>query len=507
MIGEECDSNGCNLDSAKLESAARFVSSVSFGSYVTGRRNTKIKDEDSKLRFTQGESPATNLKKWTDEGRRIAVPELKRGYRELLRAERYLDALEILEWMGVHSKSQMSVMDYANGLELTIMLRGTSKAEEYFERLPNFASRRAAFLLLLSTYVKQRNTIKAEAFMVKLNELGLILDAHPFNEMMKLYMATSDYEKVHLVVEQMKQNQIPRNVLSYNLWMCACGETFEVEKAEMVYTEMVDDQGVEVGWSSLCSLANVYSKAGLVDKSLMATRNAEKKLSPFKRRGYFFLMTIYSSLKNKEGVLRVWKASKEAKGIITCADYMCVLSCLVKLGAIVEAERVFMEWESSCRNYDIRVPNVLLGAYVRSGMMNKAESLHLHAMEKGGNPNYKTWEIMMEGWVKTGNMDKAVSAMKRGLSRLKDCHWRPSETILMAIAELFEKQGNLEDANNFLRIIHHLGISSLPLYKLLLRFHHSASKPAFHIIDMMNKDKIEMDGETSALVQALHKWM
>ncbi|CAN0877304.1 Pentatricopeptide repeat-containing protein At5g27460 [Linum grandiflorum] len=493
----------CNLRRAKLESAARSISSVAPGSNLPGRRHTEIKDEDSRLRFPPGESPATILKTSTDEVRRFALPELKRGYKKLLRAERYLDALEILEFMEVHSKNQMSAVDYANGIELTIRLRGITKAEECFERLPNSASRRAAFPPLLSTYVKQRDTIKAEAFMVKLNDLGLILEAHPFNEMMKLYMATSQYEKVHLVIEQMKQNHIPRNVLSYNLWMCACGEISDVEKAEMVYTEMVDDRDVEVGWSGLCCLANVYSKAGLVDKALVAVRSAEKKLSPCKRRGYFFLMTTYSSLKNREGVLRLWEASKAAKGRITCADYICVLSCLVKLGDVVKAERVFTEWESTCHNYDIRVPNVLLGAYVRSGMMQKAESLHLHTIEKGGNPNYKTWEILIEGWVKSGEMEKAISGMKRGLSRMKDCHWRPSENILMAVAEFFVKQGNLEGASNYLKIIHHLGIASLPLYKLVLRFHHSASKPAFYIIEMMKKDKIQMDEETCALVEAL----
>ncbi|CAI0447920.1 unnamed protein product [Linum tenue] len=487
--------------SVELHYEARFLSSVASPSHVAGRGS--LKDKDSRLRFPSGESPTTLLKNWTNEGRKIAVSELKRKYKKLLGAKRYRDALEILEWMEIHSKNQMSVEDYANGLELTLRMRGITKAEEYFERLPSSASRKAAFLPILCSYVRQRDAAKAEAFMVKMNELGLILDAHPFNEMMKLYVATSQHLKVQQVIEQMKQNQIPRNVLSYNLWMCACGEALEVNKAEMVYMEMVDDQTVEVGWSGLCTLANVYIKAGLVDKALVATKNAEKKLSPSKRRGYFFLMTMYSSLKNKEGVLRVWEASKAVGGgRISCADYICVLSCLVKLGAIVEAEGVFVEWESNCRNYDMRVANVLLGTYVRSGMMEKAESFHYHTIEKGGNPNYKTWEILIEGWVKTQKMDKAVSAMKKGLSRLKSCHWRPSENILMPIAEYFEQQGNLEEANDYLRIIHHLGVSSLPLYKLLLRFHLQAQKPVPHILSMMEKDEIEMDDEITALVRA-----
>ncbi|CAI0447921.1 unnamed protein product [Linum tenue] len=278
-----------SLRRVELHYEARFLSSVASPSHVAGRGS--LKDKDSRLRFPSGESPTTLLKNWTNEGRKIAVSELKRKYKKLLGAKRYRDALEILEWMEIHSKNQMSVEDYANGLELTLRMRGITKAEEYFERLPSSASRKAAFLPILCSYVRQRDAAKAEAFMVKMNE-------------------------------------------------------------------------------------------------------------------------------------------------------------------------------------------------------------------KGGNPNYKTWEILIEGWVKTQKMDKAVSAMKKGLSRLKSCHWRPSENILMPIAEYFEQQGNLEEANDYLRIIHHLGVSSLPLYKLLLRFHLQAQKPVPHILSMMEKDEIEMDDEITALVRA-----
>lgn len=72
----------------------------------------------------------------------------------------------------------------------------------------------------------------------------------------------------------------------------------------------------------------------------------------------------------------------------------------------------------------------------------------------------------------------------------------------MAVAEYLEKHGNFEDANWYIGLIHRFGLASLPLYKSLLRMHLHAKRPAFHILKMMEKDKIEMDNETSALVQA-----
>jgi pentatricopeptide repeat protein len=67
----------------------------------------------------------------------------------------------------------------------------------------------------------------------------------------------------------MKQNNVPRNVLSYNIWISACGEVSGIASAEMVYKEMVNDKNVQVGWSTLSTLANVHKKAGLVDKATL----------------------------------------------------------------------------------------------------------------------------------------------------------------------------------------------------------------------------------------------
>ncbi|CAK7347211.1 unnamed protein product [Dovyalis caffra] len=103
-------------------------------------------------------------------------------------------------------------------------------------------------------------------------------------------------------------------------------------------------------------------------------------------------------------------------------------------------------------------------------------------------------------------MDKAIDAMKKGFAvlKLERCHWRPSHGILMAIAEHFEKHGNFEDGNHYIEVVHRLGVATLPLYKLFLRMHLNAQRPALGILKMMEKDKVKLDDETSALVQAFN---
>lgn len=409
---------------------------------------------------------------------------------------------QILNWMDTQNKFQPTAADHAIRLELIIKEHSIDEAEKYFANIPSPTSQKYAFPHLLRFYVKERDTEKAEALMTKMNDLGLIVSPHPLNEMMKLYVATSQFEKVVFVIQHMKRNKISKNVLSYNLWMTALGEVSAVSSVEAVYKQMEMDRQVGVGWSTLATLANIYLKAGLVDKATLAVKAAEKKLSAVNRLGYIFLLTIYTSLNNKEAVLRLWEACKKVDGEITCANYMTIISSLVKLGDIHEAEEIFTEWESQCRKYDIRVPNILLGTYMRNGNTEKAEALHLRILERGGQPNYKTWEILMEGWVKNEDMEKAINAMKKGFAMLKHCNWRPSPSIVVTIAEYFEQTGDIIGANRYVEVIRRYGLASIPLYKSLLRLHTCNQKPIDDIIVMMREDNIELDDEVSTLIQS-----
>ncbi|VFQ65040.1 unnamed protein product [Cuscuta campestris] len=372
----------------------------------SGERRRGTSDELRRRIFNSSWSTTAVLRNWVNQGRKASASELRPVSRLLIKRRRFKQALEILTWMEAQDSSSMSASDYAIRSELTVKIHGSKIAEEYFEKLHSSISKKASCLPLLHFYVKERDTEKAEALMLKMNRLGFAVTTQPFNEMMKLYMATSQYTKVPSVILQMKHNHIPLNVLSYNLWMSACGELNGPSSAEIVYNEMFNDPHVGVGWSSLCTLANIYLKSGLTHKAILVLEHAEKKLSKDNRLAYFFIITMYTSLTNKEGVHRLWEASKGVKGRMTCANYMCMVSSLVKLGEIKDAEGVFEEWEGQCRTYDVRVPNILLGAYARSGLMEKAESLCLRILERGGVPNYKTWEILMEGWVRRRSKEK-----------------------------------------------------------------------------------------------------
>lgn len=411
--------------------------------------------------------------------------------------------VQILTWMDSNGCFQLSPSDHGAKLDLLTKVYTIAEAETYFQKLSSSASKRAAAFPLLHSYIKAKDLQKSEAFMSMLQNSGLAVDPHPFNEMMKLYIATGQSQSVIKVIQYMKRSKIPLNVLSYNLWMNACGMLYGIMSAERVLTEMTNDKNVEVGWSTYCTLANIYMNAENHKKAHDALALAEEKLSARKRLAYYFIMTIYASLNDKDGVLRMWQTSKKVPGRITCTNYMTVIRSLVKIGDIKAAEKMFQTWESQCRKYDTRVSNVLLGAYTRNGWMDKAESLHLHTLEKGGHPNYKTWEILMEGRVKNRQMDRAVEALKKGFSLLEGCRWKPPVAILMSIAEYFEENGSVDESKWLIKVLRGLGLTSLPIYKLFLRTHIKAGQVVPDILEMMGQDKIDLDEEILSFIDRM----
>lgn len=413
--------------------------------------------------------------------------------------------MQILSWMDSRKDLNLSPLDHAARLDLIAKVHGTCHAEEYYKKLRNAACREAASFPLLHCYVAERNVQKAESFMASLQSIGLPVDPHSFNEMLKLYVATCQFEKALAVIDLMKRSNIPRNVLSYNLWMNACS-VLGVASVQSVFKEMVNDGTVEVGWSTFCTLANIFIKHGLNSKALACLRTAETKLSPRQRLGYSFVMTCYARLDDSDGVMRLWEASKSVPGRIPSANYMSTIICSIKVGDIAQAEWIFGSWEAECgRKNDVRVSNVLLGAYVRNGWIEKAERLHLHMLEKGAHPNYKTWEILLEGFVQSRQMDKAVNAIKKALSLSKSCHWRPPLELVEAIATFFEEHGNVDDANRYIKVLQKFNLTSLPLYKSVLRAYIKADAVPPNISEMIARDQIIMDEEMDRLIIRANK--
>lgn len=141
-------------------------------------------------------------------------------------------------------------------------------------------------------------------------------------------------------------------------------------------------------------MPGMFEKAENVLKEL-EKRNACQDLSAFQ-----FLITLYGRTGNLLEVYRVWRSLRLAFRKTANISYLNMIQVLVNLKDLPGAEKCFREWESGCSTYDIRVANVLIGAYAKDGLLEKAEELKERARRRGAKPNAKTWEIFLDYYLK-----------------------------------------------------------------------------------------------------------
>lgn len=407
------------------------------------------------------------LEGWFNKGRKAAKWQLNRIIKDLMKHSRDKHALEVSEWTRSSKKFPFTPGDHAIHLELIAKVHGIASAEGYFSGLPDIAKNQLTYYALLNCHVKHRLVKKAEVIMEKLKELGFATNALPYNQMMSLYMENGQFDKVPLVIEEMKRDGVILDTCSYKTWMMTHAAMSEVDKIENVLSEMKYDDKVNTDWTVYKVLANIYIKAGHIDNAQSALKEMENKTTQTDRSSYHCLISLYAKIGNKEEVDRIWRTFQLVFRKRTIEDYVCLLSSLVKIGDIKGAEEIFEEWESLTSRYDIRVPNVLFGAYIRKGWLEKAELLLKRILDSGWKPVSHTWEIFAEGYIENNQIDQAVEAMRKAMSIVRLTPWKPKQANVLHILEHFKNKGDFECADEFLKILRGGNFLSTEIYNSL----------------------------------------
>ncbi|KAJ0028134.1 hypothetical protein Pint_36272 [Pistacia integerrima] len=140
-------------------------------------------------------------------------------------------------------------------------------------------------------------------------------------------------------------------------------------------------------WETYFIAASGYVKAGLLDKALSMLKKSEGLITDeTSGKPYDCLITQYAACGKKDEVLRLWELYRKHKKVYN-RGYRCVMPSLLKFDDMESAEKVLEEWESQCKHYDIRIPNLLIDAYCRKGLLQKAETLTNRIKLKGGKPD------------------------------------------------------------------------------------------------------------------------
>ncbi|KAL6188907.1 hypothetical protein ACLB2K_040298 [Fragaria x ananassa] len=475
---------------------------------VTKRSSKYVEEALYVWLFKDGGSEVSvrqKLNEFIKSRKRVFKWEVGDTLKKLRQRKLYYPALKLSETMAKRGMNK-TVSDQAIHLDLVAKARGIPAAEDYFKNLPESSKNHLSYGALLNCYCKELMTEEAEALLKKMKELNLPLTSMPYNSLMTLYSKTGKPEKIPAIIQEMKGCNVMFDSYSYNVWMRALAAVDDVSGVERVIDEMKRDGRVASDWTTYSNLASIYVDAGMAEKAENALRELEKKNSHHDLSAFQFLITLYGQTGNLLEVHRVWRSLRLAFPKTANISYLNMIQVLVNLRDLPGAEKCFREWESRCSTYDIRVANVLIGAYAKEGMLEKAKVLKEQARRRGAKPNAKTWEIFVEHYLMNAEYDLAVESVANAISIGKGDggKWVPSHETIKTLMEHFEQTKDVEGAEGFLEILKKATESlGAEVFESLIKTYAAAGKTTPAMRHRLKMENVEVSEASKKLLEAI----
>ncbi|WCJ34108.1 Tetratricopeptide repeat (TPR)-like superfamily protein [Euphorbia peplus] len=408
----------------RFGSLVREMSGNSFFSkfHSKANRTHKMRSSTSELyrRITPIGDPKVSivpvLDQWVNEGRSAQWKTLKDIIRELRSYRRYGHALEVSMWMTDKQHYLLTPSDVAIRLFLVSKAQGIEQVEKHFDNISEKMKDQDVYTALLNCYATAECVEKAESVMQEMRDLGFASKPIVYNVMLTLYCKTKNVEKFDALLKEMEENGVVPNRITQSIELTAYAAVMDIKGIDKIVLVMESDPKV-LDWTSYIVAATGYRKAGRLDKALEMLKKAEARVPKNGRYlAYYDLISHYAKVGRRDDVVRLWLIYKKRK--VYNKGYMCVLRSLVMLGDFEMAEQIFNEWELQDLPYDMHIPNIMIGAYTKKGILEKAESVLDRAISKGGKPDAWTWYNLVEGYLEN-DQSQTVEMMKKKVKLLR----------------------------------------------------------------------------------------
>ncbi|CAH9137586.1 unnamed protein product [Cuscuta epithymum] len=488
---------------------ASFIQRFSSKTKIIGKRSTKKYLDEALYRklFKEGgqeNNVGKHLNEFLKSHKSAYKWEVGRSVKLLRKNKLYSQAIKLSEKMEKRGMNK-TASDQAIHVDLVAKSNGIAAAEAYFVNLSEASKNHFTYSSLLNCYCKESMTEKAEALLDKMKELNLPLTSMPYNSLMTLYSKTGQVEKIPAIVQEMKESDIAPDSFTYNIWMRALASLGDVYGAERVIDEMKTDGRVSEDWTTYSNLASVYADAGLSEKAEKALKELEKKNATIRNlTAYQFLITLYGRIGKLTEVYRIWRSLRLAFPKTANISYLNMIQTLVKLNDMPGAEKCFKEWEcGKGLNYDIRIANSLIEAYVKQGSLGKAKDLRRRAHRGGAKANAKTWEIFLDYHMKKGEISSAVKCIDNAIAAGKGDgkKWVPSTAIVGELMREYEAKKDVDGAERFVDILKKgQDQLSAEVIESLVRTYAAAGKTSVMMRRRVKMENAELSGEALKLL-------
>lgn len=131
-----------------------------------------------------------------------------------------------------------------------------------------------------------------------------------------------------------------------------------------------------------------------------------------------------------------------------------MLLALTKLDDIDAIKKCFKNWqsktESGSLSFNVRIPNTVIGAYLKKDMLAEAQVVGDSCVAKG-HADSKTVDLFLEYYLKGSKLDLAWNWFEKGVELGKEGKWKPSEEMVNAFVKYFEESVDRSDQYKLFR--------------------------------------------------------
>ncbi|KAK3152979.1 hypothetical protein QOZ80_2BG0166070 [Eleusine coracana subsp. coracana] len=438
------------------------------------------------------------LEEWAREGRTVEKAVIQSIVKHLIHFRRYAHALELSFWMTDRRHLYLSAGDVAYRLELMAKVHGLDSAVEYFGTVPQQLRKPQCYGSLLKCYAEAKAADKAEELFAKMQEMGMKA-SYNYNWMMKLYMETGQLERVHALFQDMKEKGIEPDMFTLENLVVAYIAAEDIEGLEKLL-DKANPHEKHLMWYGHAIAAKAFMKARMPERAAEALCDAEKRIPKNNgRAAYGYLLTAYTNMGMLPEAERIWDVYKSK--VPPCNSmYGCRISALLKMNDIDGAAKALKEWETICAHFfDFKITNLVVDAYCREGLVEKALALVDDTIKNGRKPYASTWYKLAGGYFKTGLVLKAVDMTRKALAHAA-FPWKPDLTYVLMSLNHFMGQRDVEAAEEMASMLQKFHPLTRDVYHCLLKTYVRAGKPVSELLDRMKKDGLEADEETNRIL-------
>ncbi|KAI3698283.1 hypothetical protein L2E82_41709 [Cichorium intybus] len=383
------------------------------------------------------------LEQWEKEGKSVKFKQLIDMIKSLRKFNRYTHALQLSDWM-FKKTSKLNPAGVAVHLDLLSRVHGLEQAENYFNTIPEEVKNFQVYGALLNCYASTKSLEKAEALIEKMKQMGMMTTLS-YNSMLNLYKKTENRQKLDETYQEMLETGISCDKQTYYIRLSAHASVSDIQGMEKVLKKMEEGSGLTVDWNAYIIAAGGYLKSGTPEKSYEMLKKSEECIrGNSKGAAWEILIRMYSSLGKKDDVYRIWDLYKTSWSKVYNRGYSSIINALVKLDDIEGAEKMLTEWESQNLSFDFRIPNMVIGAYCKKGILGKAEEYVERVEGMGKVAPASTWGLFVAAYVRDNEMEKAVEVLKKCVDCEDKRGCRFDEDIFGKCVEYLKGKGDLE---------------------------------------------------------------